>query len=164
MIPVELTWYEFACAVSTGLARFIASMASGLNAATTYKRTFLERLNEEVTGACGEMAYSKYANEYWSSSINTFHGEPDVGRHEVRATRRIDGSLILRDNDDPNRYYVLVVGEAPTMYLAGYILGASGRREEYLRNPHHHRVAWFVPQSDLAKFAVIPFSATSSSS
>ena len=121
-----------------------------LNHSSTYSRTYAERVRQEVVGACGEMALCKAMNWFFSPTVNTFHGTPDVGdRWEVRATDREDGSLIIRDNDDDDRWYVLVTGEPPVMEIKGYIQGSAAKRSEWLRNPNGHRLAWFVPQSAL---------------
>ena len=82
--------------------------------------------------------------------MNTFHSIADVGRNvEVRCTDLADGCLIVRANDAPERWYVLVTGKPPTFTVRGYIRGADARRPEYMRDPHGHRPAWFVPQSHL---------------
>lgn len=148
--PVTLTWYEFAHAANVGLYRFAGSNLAGLNHATSYERGWLERLRDEVIGACGEAAYCKLTGSYWDAAVNTFHGKPDAdGRVEIRTTVRDDGCLIIRDNDATDRWYVLVTGEPPTMTVQGWIRGAAARRPEFERNPHGHRPSWFVPQDQL---------------
>lgn len=129
--------------------RMAVSNDKGLNHASTYQRTYAERQREEVIGACGEMAYAKSVNRFFSPTVNTFHGTPDVGSVEVRATERMDGSLIVRDNDADDRWYVLVVGEPPNMKVVGAIKGSEAKQSKWLRNPHGHRKAWFVPQNEL---------------
>lgn len=149
-MQVTLTAREFAMAVDVGMQRLVASTEAGHNHASTYQRTFLKRLEEETVGACGEIAFSKAFGHYWSPSVNTFHNVADVGRDiEVRATRRDDGSLIVRNNDADDRWFVLVTGEPPVMTIRGRILGEDAKKPEYLRDPHGHRKAWFVPQEDL---------------
>lgn len=149
---VTLTLPEFSTCVANGFLRFAFSEARGLNHASTYKRTWMHRLGEEITGACGERAFCKYRGIYWDSSVNTFHGQPDAGdRWEVRATRRDDGCLIVRDNDPPDRLYVLVTGEPPRMTVRGYLPGSEARIDAYARNPNDYRPAWFVPQSALRR-------------
>lgn len=149
---ISLTYGEYYVAVQVGVLRFMTSEAARLNHASTYQRSHLERLKEEVVGACGEMAFSKAINKPWDCSVNTFHDRPDVSGVEIRTTDNINGCLIIRDNDSPERWYYLVVGEPPNMRIVGSIQGHMARRPEYLRNPNGHRQAWFVPQS-----ALIPF-------
>lgn len=147
---VELTAWEYKAAVDLANTRMAISNDRGLNHASTYRRTYAERVREETVGACGEMALCKAMNWFFSPTVNTFHGSPDVGdRWEVRATERENGSLIVRDNDADDRWYVLVVGEPPVLRIAGYIRGSDAKQAEWLRDPHGHRPAWFVPQSAL---------------
>lgn len=149
---VTLTLPEFWTCVATGLLRFAISEGRGLNHASTYSRTWMQRLGEEITGACGERAFCKARDIHWDSSVNTFHHEPDAGdRWEVRATRRANGSLIVRDNDPPDRLYVLVTGEPPHMVVRGWMRGSEARSDAYARNPNGYRPAWFVPQSALRR-------------
>jgi hypothetical protein len=149
-VNVSLTLAEFDLAVNTARLRIVASAARGLNHATTYKRNVVTRLHEEVVGACGEIAVGKAFGEFFVPSVNTFHERPDVMRDvEVRATDRADGCLIVRDNDDPGRRYVLAIVDGARVELRGWLRGSEAQQERYLRNPNGHRPAWFVPQSAL---------------
>jgi hypothetical protein len=70
---------------------------------------------------------------------NTFHRVPDCLRNaEVRATRRENGCLIVRDNDADDRQFVLVVGDPPVVRIAGYLRGGDAKRDKWLRDPHGH--------------------------
>ena len=151
---VRLSWAEFIGAAHVGMLRFAVSESKRLNHASTYQRTWLERLIEEVIGACGERAWASYSDSYWTGSVDTFHDTPDIGAWEVRSTARSDGCLIIRQNDPPERRYVLVTGEPPTMVIRGWLRGDEARRTEFARNPGGHRDAWFVPQSALHSFIV----------
>lgn len=149
-IQVTLTHWEYKAAVDCANIRMATSNAAGWNNASTYKRTYAERIAEEIIGVCGEISACKALGWYWSPSVNTFHHTPDVGSDvEIRATAKDNGSLIHRDNDDPARWYILVTGEPPNMIVRGRIKGYDARRDEWVRNPHGHRQAWFVPQSAL---------------
>lgn len=150
---VELTLPEYISAVQVGIVRFTISEAARLNAATTYPRTWYQRLQEEIIGACGERAWCKYRNQHWDASFNTFHRVADAaGGVEVRSTTRDDGCLIIRHNDDADRWYVLIVGEPPLLRVAGYIKGEDAKIAEWVRDPHRQRPAWFVPQSALKPY------------
>lgn len=149
-VQVTLTWYEYIDCVNIGLYRFAASNLAGLNHANAHQRTWLQRLEDEVVGTCGERAWHKYRGDYWDTAVNTFHHQPDApGKIEVRTTLRPDGCLILRDNDPADRFYVLVTGQAPTLTIIGGITGHDGRRQEWLRAPNGDRPAWFIPQQAL---------------
>jgi len=148
-VIINLLHSEFHYAVQTALLRMAVSKLQGNNHASTYQRGLMERLEQEVIGACGEMACAKYLDCYHLGRVNTFHNVLDVGMFEVRATKVATGCLILRDNDSPTREYMLIVGEPPRMTVVGHIKGADGMRDCYLRDPGLIRKAWFVPQSAL---------------
>jgi len=152
---VVLTPREFATAAGVGMARFVESSERGHDHASTYQRGYLERMAQEVVGACGEMALCKAVGRFWSPSVGTFHALADMGSNvEVRSTARADGCLIVRDNDADDRWFYLVTGEPPTMTVRGSILGRAAKRPEWERNPHGHRRAWFVPAAALRPLVV----------
>lgn len=149
-MQIKLTPSDYKAAVDCANMRMFTSNEAGWNNASTYKRSYSERLTQEVIGACGELAFCKAMNWFWSPSVNTFHDIPDVGSSvEVRATNLDTGSLILRDNDDDERWFILVTGEPPLMTIKGRIKGYDGKKDQWLKNPHGHRNSWFVPQSAL---------------
>lgn len=149
-MQVALTDYEFADCVGVGLRRLLSSNTKGLNHASTYERGHLKRLEEETLGACGERAFCKALGIYWDGSVDTFHTKADAGvRYEIRSTTRDDGRLIIRDNDDPDRIYVLVTGQPPRMTVRGWILGSWARQPSWRTDPYGYRPAWFVPQNAL---------------
>ena len=68
-------------------------------------------------------------------AVNTFHSQADVGEDiEVRSTPHLNGSLILRDNDDPARRYVLVICD-PMLGFAvrGWCYGYEARTDEWAK-------------------------------
>lgn len=147
---VELTLPEFGQAVQTAWLRMAVSAAHGFDNASTYRRSMLERLDQEVVGACGEIAVGKLVDRWYVPSVNAFHVIPDCLEDvEVRSTKHRDGCLIVRDNDAPDRRYVLAVMDGNAVRLVGWILGSEARRAEWKRDPHGHRPAWFVPQLEL---------------
>jgi hypothetical protein len=147
---VQLTLPEWDLAVNTARIRIIASASQRLNHATTYQRDVLTRLKEEVVGACGEIGLAKSAGQWFVPGLNTFHSTPDFLRDvEVRSTDRADGSLIIRDNDDGGRRYVLALVSGSRVKLAGWMLGSDAKKDQWVRDPHGNRPAWFVPQRAL---------------
>ena len=114
-------------------------------------RSDAERLRHEHLGCLAEAAVAQRLGIPYDGSVNRFHDRPDVGAFEVRATDRRHGCLILRDNDHPDRPYVLAVGDGvrPVIELRGWLWGWEGRRSEWLRDPHNRRPCWMVPQSAL---------------
>ena len=147
---VTLTPWEYKACMDVAAARMATSNEAGWNHGSTYKRTYLQRTQEEIVGVCGEMAVARVLDCYWSPSVNTFHKETDLPRSmEVRSTAHLTGRLIVRENDPTDRIYVLVIGEPPTMTVVGWMLGADARKDQWIENPHGHRQAWFVPQDQL---------------
>lgn len=139
--------------MQVGATRFAVSRAQGLNAASTYTSNWMEQLGREIRGAAAEMLVAKELDRHYESSVGTFHSTPDVAGWEVRSTSIEHGCLILRDNDPDDRRYVLVVGSAPDLRIAGWCLGGEGKQEWNLRNPNGDRPAWFVQQHHLRKWA-----------
>lgn len=147
---VALTPWEYKACMDVAATRMATSNEAGWNHGSTYQRTYLQRTQEEIVGACGEMAVAKVLDCYWSPSVNTFHAQTDLPRSmEVRATARPTGRLIIRNNDPDDRIYILVVGEPPNLTVVGWILGAEAKKDQWQENPHGHRQAWFVPQDQL---------------
>jgi hypothetical protein len=150
---VRLTPWEWLACVDVAGRRMSTSFMRPLNHASTYQRTHSKRLHEETLGAAGEMAFCKWANVYWSPSVDTFHYIPDASTCiEIRATDRDPGtsacSLIVRDNDPPDRWYYLVTqspADSLLLTVQGGIRGLDARRDEWRSNPHGHRESWFVP-------------------
>jgi hypothetical protein len=151
VIEIELTVMEFGQAVFTAWTRIIASSMQQLNHATTYQRTLVKRLEEEVVGACGEIAVGKYTDKWFVPSVNTFHRVPDcLNDVEVRATAHFkNGHLIVRDNDAEDRRFVLALVDGQRVRLAGWLYGHEAKRSEWVQDPHNQRPSWFVPQSAL---------------
>lgn len=155
-VDVTLDPWQYKACMDLAATRMATSNQAGWDHASTYERGYLLRTTQEVMGACGEMAAALALNVFWSPSVNTFHGTSDLpGNIEVRSTTERGYSLIVRDNDPPNRIYVLVVGEPPTLTVVGWMTGTDARQDRFLRDPHSHRPAWFVPQSELTPINVL---------
>jgi hypothetical protein len=149
-LAVTLLPWEWKWCVDVANARMTISNEKELNHASTYRRDHLERITQEITGACGELAVAKFLGKYWSPSVNTFHSFPDIEPNiEVRSTVLTTGCLPVRDNDADDRYYFLAVGTPPTMTVVGYIRGSDAKRQQWLRDPNGYRPAYFVPQEAL---------------
>jgi hypothetical protein len=110
----------------------------------------VRRIHEEFVGACGELAVAKSAGVFFLPSVNTFHRVPDfLSDYEVRSTDLADGSLIVRDNDDDERRYILATVLGDVVNLVGWIKGSEAKKQEWLRDPGNRRPSWFVPQASL---------------
>jgi len=148
-MEVEITIGEFCWAVSSALSRIMLSKQQGLNHATTYRRGLLARLVEEVVGVLGEMALAKHKGVWFSPLINTFHYVPDCLGYEVRSTQVPDGRLIVRDNDAPERAFVLATTDGSAVRLVGWLYGGEAKQDQWRDDPHGRRPCWMVPQDRL---------------
>ena len=154
MTTVVLTAWEYKQCVDVATTRMSVSIGNNITDINHQQRNYNDRLLVDIRGTCGELAVAKAINRYWAPSVNTFHKIPDIEPNiEVRTTNNPNGSLIVRDNDPDDRYYVLVIGDPPTFNICGYIKGSDAKRDEFLRNPHGHRPSFFVPQAALIDFS-----------
>lgn len=154
IVTVTLAPADAALAVKVGAMRMRSSGNTGRNPHRSQAgRSDEERLRHETLGCMAEAAVARHLGIPYDGSVNRFHDVPDVGPFEVRATDRRNGCLILRDNDHPDRPYVLAVGTGrdPIIELRGWLYGWEGRRGEWLRDPHGRRPCWMVPQSALRR-------------
>jgi hypothetical protein len=153
-VTITLSPADAALAVKVGEMRLRSSGNTGRNPHRSQAgRSLDQRLRHEVLGCYAEAAVAQHLGIPYDGSVNRFHGKPDVGPFEVRATDRRDGCLIIRDNDHPNRPYVLAVGDPlavpAVIELRGWLWGHEARRSEWLRDPHDRRPCWMVPQQHL---------------
>jgi hypothetical protein len=147
---VTLDPWQFKACMDLAATRMATSNEAGWNHASTYRRTYLLRATQEITGACGEMAAAIALDIFWSPSVNTFHAIPDLPFGiEVRSSTDPKYNLIVRANDPDDRAYVLVLGEPPDLTVVGWYIGADAKRDEYARNPHGMRDCWIVPNAEL---------------
>ena len=110
LIEVRLKDYEVLQAAMTGMMRQVSAI----------KRKSVSKINgrewqAHIEGACGELAVAKVMGRYWGGSINTFKtgGDIDSTGWEVRTRSSHDYDLIVRDDDDDERVFILVTGSAP---------------------------------------------------
>lgn len=105
-----------------------------------------------LQGAVSEWAVAKalgvYYNPYEDRGKKT-----DVGGYQVRATSYKTGRLILREADNEDHDYILVItSDLPVCRLVGWINGKDCKRKEWLDVKNGRPPAWFVPQSALNPF------------
>jgi hypothetical protein len=127
----------------------------GFNHANARPRNQRQRRFDDVNGHCGEIAFCRCLGIDWTPDINAFHDIPDIlNIFEIRTTHYPHGRLIIRDDENQSRCFVLITGNAwqipRTMTLRGYIWGHKAAQPEFLDNPHNHRPSWFVPQTALS--------------
>jgi hypothetical protein len=150
-IQVTLSPSEIMMGSSIGTMRHIESQKSNLGNAhgLTNAQSILAL---DVEGACGELAYCKARNVFFEGTVNTFK-KSDVGSNvQIRTTPSHENSLIVRDGDSDNEYFVLVTGVCPTYFVRGYILGKNAKQEKWKRDYNNRTPAYFVPQDALMQF------------
>ena len=156
----KLTFERMMRAVEWMHIRLSESHKLKLNPATTYERSFSERITQEMIGMLGELAVIDFFGVKQNPQVNTFHNVADVlSDIEVRATNHKNGHLILRDNDSPERKYVFCVVSYDAVKLIGWSIGKNVMINKYFRseqkikslykNPRILRPAWFIPQNIL---------------
>ena len=94
---VRLSELEFLDATQVAVERMRSSAKRDLCHATVRRqRSLTTRLNDDVLGACAELAVAKWLGVQWSRSVDTFHSGADVGEDvDVRCTTNDNGSLII---------------------------------------------------------------------
>ncbi len=146
-MKVNLEWYELSRAALVGVSRNVEALRKGLqNARPTNESDW----HVHILGACGEVAFAKATNRYWSGSVNTFKTGGDVGgRIQVRTRSKSHYDLLVRDNDNDDDLFVLVVGGPSEFDVKGYMRARDAKVERYKANWGNYGEAYFVPQADL---------------
>jgi len=106
----------------------------------------------EIEGAAAELAYCKFRDKYWNGSVNSFKDADQGESVQIRQTSLGHGSLIVREEDNPEHYYVLVTGKSPDFKVCGWIKGIDAKDKKYVKAPNGRDSAYFIPQKDLKKF------------
>ena len=106
---------------------------------------------ENMEGACAELAAAKVLNVYWDGSNGTYKLPDLSGSMQVRWTPYENGKLIVRPADDEYCKYVLVTGKCPNYTIRGYIQGVSAKNESFLDNlgDSSRPAVYAIPQSSL---------------
>jgi hypothetical protein len=108
---------------------------------------------DEVQAACAEFAAAEALGRVWAGDIykrkKTIDIPPDI---EVRWTKHEDdGHLLVYNEDDATRRYVLVTGYLPAFRVHGWIDGNDAKRPEFLRPLRRGRPpGYFVPRERLS--------------
>lgn len=148
MIAVTLTEYELRMAAQVGIERHIDSLVHGRRQAAA-DRAPVGNWQQDIEGACGELAVAKALGRYWNGSVNTFKQGGDVGKVQVRTRSEHHYELIVRPQDRDDDYFVLVTGVAPDYRVVGYMRGADAKQDGFSKNHGGHGAAFFVPHAAL---------------
>lgn len=128
MISLELTTNEVCYAAFHGIMRRKDKL-DGLR--SDREQGCKSTWENEIEGACAELAYCKSRGWYWSglTAIRT----PDAGRVEIRWTRREGtGGLIIYRTDHNDTPCLLLDGFAPHYRVIGWLYAREGKLEKFL--------------------------------
>ena len=141
---ITLEWQECWQAGTVGVMRRIAGMKN----ARRDKFAHRDRWENEVEGACAELAVARSFGKYWHSFAGDLSALPgDAGPIQVRWVKDPEGCLPVRPSDPDDARFYMVTGAMPTFTIIGYIHGRDARRREWYREaPPPY---WAVPQSAL---------------
>ena len=101
---VTLTWSEVFHASSIGRMRKVRSMQKGSQNNHGFSGS---GWNEDIEGACAEMAVAKSLQIYWNGGVDTYK-DSDVGHYQVRWSDKHNNSLIVRPDDADDAVFVFV--------------------------------------------------------
>jgi hypothetical protein len=101
-------------------------------------------------GALSELKVSQWLGNKVQLTHGTFKDVADCGHDvEVRAVRKKDGKLVYRDNDAPDRRYILTYVSRSSVKLLGWMEGYNAVDRGTRANPGGYKEAWFVSQDKL---------------
>jgi len=132
---VTLNQEELAYATSVGKLRQDEAVKAHRTASYDFKG---DELAIHVMGACGELAVAKVLELDWSAPVNTFKSGGDVGKLQVRTSKkmRVSGQkksrMIIRHDDSSDDLFVFAWQEDENNYeVVGYIKGADAKQEKW---------------------------------
>lgn len=150
MIKISLTSAEVIMAAQVGLQRRVNSIFSNYNDAVLNRKKHAHNSEWafDIDGACAELAVAKAMNVHWGGHTATFK-DADVAGIQVRSTTRLDGHLIIRDNDKENFIYMLVITNCPDYIIIGGISGKKAKSKLKKAPDENGDGAWWIPQPEL---------------
>lgn len=84
--------------------------------------------DNEIEGACAELAWAKLCSSYWSG-VSGLKAVDGAGA-EVRWTKHDGGGLIVYNHDSDDGVFILAKGRAPHFRFVGWLTGAEGKLGE----------------------------------
>lgn len=107
-------------------------------------------------GAMAEMAAARAIDRYWTMTVNTFRGEGDVGRYEVRRRSENWHDALVRPDEADERIHIAVFGKAPEFWVAGWCHGYEAKQDQWLKTHGGRPPAYFMPKEELHPLKWIP--------
>lgn len=147
---------EVELATYVGMKRATSSLLQGHQHAGNITRAD-PAYDYHIRGAMAEMAAAKALGCYWPGAWDTYGRDGDIiGRGgqkiEVRYRSADHYDLLLKEDDCPDRPYVLVTGTPPIFNVVGWIWGRDGMMDEFWKQVTDRPPSYFVPQSRLRGF------------
>lgn len=150
---VRLTWTEIAHGALAGISRRVSAMRRARP--EKFANGDAALWDQDINAALAELAVAKALGTYFDfACVLSPGGLADVsGDIEVRHVKRASDSLPVYEKDDPDRRFVLVVGQPPEFEIAGWIPGIDAQRPCFWsakgerKTPHYG--AYMVPASEL---------------
>jgi len=148
MITLPYTFKEMLVAVKAAEVRQYEAELLGCK--EWKQNTLLDALEIHTVGALAELKVSQWLGKKVELTHGTFKDVADVGRDvEVRAVRKEDGKLVIRDNDPTDRRYILTYVSRCSVKLLGWLEGYLALEKGVKANPGGFKEAWFVSQDKL---------------
>jgi hypothetical protein len=144
-ISIQLTPDEVCLAANHAIMRRRAKLVGERRDREQGERSTWEN---EVEGACAELAFCKHHGIYWSG-VSALRAR-DGGVEDVRWTRHSNGGLIVYPKDPDSLRLVLLDGHAPIFRIVGWLYSREGKRkEDYLDKAGY----FLVPRQMLRLYA-----------
>lgn len=123
---VKLAWYEILQGAMTGVLREVESMRDNIKWGHGYKGNQYDKWGKTISGSLCEMATSKKFSNYFTHSVNNYHGKDIIINGKPTQIKsqlysKYEKYLTIRPNYKPEDYYFLVIDNTPTFYICGYI-------------------------------------------
>lgn len=150
MMCPKLSAEDALCAASVATLQMVRKVANNRNHDHGYlaKRGMRERWADTLHGMMGEIALAHALDLPWTpGGMNVSRGDV-AHRIEVRATEHPNGHLLIYDDDDRDRVFVLMIGHYPVFRIAGGMIAADARNGGWWR-PDSDPPCFWVPQASL---------------
>ena len=125
---IELEDHELRLAVSVGCERQIQNIYRART--NQYGNDDSRCWQDHIEGAIGEYVVAKCLGRFWNGALGKMRAK-DVGELQVRATRHVNGKLLVHDEDDRNDAFVLVRGAGKVFDIAGWLYGADAQCKDF---------------------------------
>ena len=113
----------------------------------TPEKSFHDQIAQDAHSIGSEWVVAKYLGYEFNPFEQKGKVKADVGSHfEVRWTKYVAGQLIIHEYDRPNDVAILVTGESPHFFIAGWIPIVMAQKPRYR---HSKQPNWWVTQINL---------------